>query len=90
MIRLKFEPRIGIWAEDPDSVEKLIKNFFGEEKGTKLDLWIDVKSMIPRRLFVDFEGGNTIREIFDDLPEPLKVTPALFDPKNLNVMLTSN
>ncbi len=32
MITLKFDPKIGVWCEDLESLDKLKKNFFGEEK----------------------------------------------------------
>ncbi len=35
MISLKFDPGIGIWCEDPESLDRLKKNFFGEEKDGK-------------------------------------------------------
>ena len=41
MISIKFDPRMGIWAEDAESTEKLRKNFFGEEKKGKVILNIE-------------------------------------------------
>jgi len=41
MILLEFDPKIGIWCEDPDSLDKLKKNCFGEEKEGKLFLDIE-------------------------------------------------
>ncbi|MBI4164014.1 MAG: tRNA-intron lyase [Candidatus Aenigmarchaeota archaeon] len=35
MITLKFDPEIGIWCEDPESLDRLKKNSFGEEKDGK-------------------------------------------------------
>ena len=35
MINLKFDPEIGVWCEDAESLDKLKKNFFGEEKDGK-------------------------------------------------------
>lgn len=33
MMRIEFDPKKGIWAEDPETVDKLAKNFFGRQKG---------------------------------------------------------
>jgi len=33
MMELHFDSKKGIWAEDPDVVDKLSKNFFGRQKG---------------------------------------------------------
>ena len=33
MILLNFNPEIGVFCQDPDSLDKLKKNFFGEERG---------------------------------------------------------
>jgi len=38
MIILKWEPKIGIWCEEEDGVDKLKKNFFGQEKDGKVFL----------------------------------------------------
>ncbi len=38
MIILNFDPERGVWCEDPDSLEKLKSNFFGEEKDDKVYL----------------------------------------------------
>ncbi|MCJ7816891.1 MAG: tRNA-intron lyase [Candidatus Aenigmarchaeota archaeon] len=38
MIILKWEPKTGIWCEEEDGVEKLRKNFFGQEKDGKVFL----------------------------------------------------
>jgi len=38
MIILKWEPKIGIWCEEEDGIEKLRKNFFGQEKEGKVFL----------------------------------------------------
>jgi tRNA-intron endonuclease len=38
MIILKWEPRIGIWCEEEDGMEKLRKNFFGEFRDGKVFL----------------------------------------------------
>src|SRR4030067_617892 len=35
MIILKWEPKIGIWCEEEDGIDKLRKNHFGEMKLTK-------------------------------------------------------
>ena len=35
MIILNFDPGIGVWCEDTDSLDKLKKNFFGEQQGDK-------------------------------------------------------
>jgi len=37
MILLNFNPEIGVFCQDPDSLDKLKKNFFGEERG---DNWV--------------------------------------------------
>jgi len=65
-------------------------HFLDEEEDVKINFWVDVNKMIPRRIFIENPDGSTSREIFDDLPAPIKVTPELFDPKNLKVMLTPN
>jgi len=39
MIKLRFDPKKGVWCEDPDDIDKLKKNFFGSEKHGKL--WLD-------------------------------------------------
>ena len=36
MLLLNFDPQIGVWCEDPESLEKLRSNFFGTEKGGRL------------------------------------------------------
>ncbi len=41
MIILSFDPKKGIFCEDDDSLDKLRKNFFGEEKNGKLFLEIE-------------------------------------------------
>src|SRR3989344_6714932 len=41
MIELKFDPEKGIWCEDLESLDKLKKNFFGEEKDGKIFLNIE-------------------------------------------------
>ncbi len=41
MIELKFDPNIGIWCEELESLDKLKKNFFGEEKDGKIFLKIE-------------------------------------------------
>lgn len=38
MMELRFDPGIGIWAEEPETMEKLNKNFFGMEKEGKVFL----------------------------------------------------
>ncbi len=53
MIRLIFDAGTGIWAEDPDSVEKLKKNFFGHEEGGRLSLTIEEALYI-----LDFQNGE--------------------------------
>ncbi len=35
MILLNFDPEIGIWCDDPDSLDKIKKNFFGDQIGDK-------------------------------------------------------
>jgi outer membrane lipoprotein-sorting protein len=65
-------------------------HFFDEGEDIKLDLWVDVKKMVPRRMFINFEDGSAIRFLYDDLPEPVKVTPDLFNTEILNVMLLNN
>ena len=37
MITLNFDPEIGVWCEDTESLEKIKGNFFGEENG---DRWM--------------------------------------------------
>ena len=63
--------------------------FSDEEEGNKIQLWIDVVKKIPRRLFVIAPGTIVTRQIYDDLHQPENITPDLFDPKNLNVILFS-
>jgi tRNA-intron endonuclease len=41
MLILNFEPEKGIWADEPDTVEKLQKNYFGETRGGKVYLEIE-------------------------------------------------
>ncbi len=41
MLELKFDPKKGIWAEEPDTLEKLRKNYFGTEKNGKIYLDIE-------------------------------------------------
>jgi len=65
-------------------------HFSAEGVTSKINLWVDVNKMIPRRIFVDYENGSASRDLFDDLPEQIKITPELFDPKNLNVNLLGN
>ncbi len=38
MLQLKFDPKQGIWAEDPETLEKLLKNCFGSQHEGKLFL----------------------------------------------------
>jgi tRNA-intron endonuclease len=38
MMELRFNPEIGIWAEEPETMEKLNKNFFGMEREGKVFL----------------------------------------------------
>jgi tRNA-intron endonuclease len=38
MIILKWDPKIGIWCEEEDGVDKLKKNFFGREEGGRVFL----------------------------------------------------
>ena len=72
-------------------VEKIDNNhcwhFSEEEEGIKFQLWIDVIRKIPRRIYVLGPGTDATRQIYDDLPRPVNITPELFDPKNLKVIL---
>ena len=38
MLQLKFDPKQGVWAEDPETLDKLLKNCFGSEHGGKVFL----------------------------------------------------
>jgi outer membrane lipoprotein-sorting protein len=62
-------------------------HFFGEVTDSKFNLWVDVKKRIPRRMSFENPDGSSIREIFDDIPKHIKITPELFNVNNLNVIL---
>lgn len=61
MILLNFDPEKGIWADDAESVEKLKKNFFGQEKEGKI--WLTVEEalyLITSQNGVVMENGAEI------------------------------
>ncbi|MFQ5647926.1 MAG: tRNA-intron lyase [Candidatus Aenigmatarchaeota archaeon] len=41
MFEIRFDPRKGIWAEEPEAVEKLIRNWFGELEKGKGRVWLE-------------------------------------------------
>ena len=41
MMELKFDERKGVWAEEAASVEKLIRNWFGELEKGKGKVWLE-------------------------------------------------
>ncbi|MFH1294744.1 MAG: hypothetical protein ABIH90_02265, partial [Candidatus Aenigmatarchaeota archaeon] len=41
MMEIHFDPNKGIWADDPETVDKLDKNFFGHRKGNIILLKIE-------------------------------------------------
>ncbi len=41
MLELRFDPKSGIYAEDPETLEKLRKNYFGSENNGKIFLTIE-------------------------------------------------
>ncbi|MBI4019803.1 MAG: tRNA-intron lyase [Candidatus Aenigmarchaeota archaeon] len=66
MLRIEWDPKEGIWAEDSDSIEKLQKNFFGEMKGGKL--FLEVEDALYVLVFQNgkcFHGGQEVG--FDEL-----------------------
>ena len=38
MMELKFDPKQGVWAEDPETIDKLLKNCFGSSHEGKVFL----------------------------------------------------
>jgi len=53
MIKLNFHPDRGIWVEDPESIERLKKNFYGEEKDGKL--WLTIEEAL---YIIKFQKGE--------------------------------
>ncbi len=56
-MQLMFDPKKGIWAEDPETVERLTKNFFGTEKAGKL--WLDIEEAL---YLIKFQGAVCLFE----------------------------
>jgi tRNA-intron endonuclease len=51
-MKIFFEPKKGIWAEDPEAIEKLTKNFFGEERAGKV--WLNIEEAL---YLIKFQGA---------------------------------
>jgi outer membrane lipoprotein-sorting protein len=62
-------------------------HFSSEDTDSKFNLWVDVKKRIPRRMSVEKADGGSIRDLFDDIPKHIKITPDLFNVNNLKVIL---
>ena len=61
--------------------------FIAQAGELTVKLWVDVKKRIPRRLFYENQDGRADHELFDDLPDHIRITQELFDTKNLQVIL---
>jgi len=55
MLELKFDPKKGVFCEDPESLEKLEKNFFGDKKKGKL--WLEVEEAL---FLMNFQNADCI------------------------------
>ena len=56
MLQIKFNPKKGIWCEDPDSLEKLRKNFFGNQKSGKI--WLNIEEAL---YLINFQNAVCIK-----------------------------
>lgn len=77
MMEIRFDPKKGIWADDPETVEKLSKNFFGRKKGSIVLL--DIEEALYMMNFQNTRCLKNNKEIgFNELTAHFKSEPRLF------------
>ena len=61
MLELRYDPKkgkTGIWCEDPESLEKLEKNFFGEVDGKdKKKRWLEIEEAL---FLINFQNASCV------------------------------
>ena len=55
MMELKFDPKQGVWAEDPETIDKLLKNCFGSSHEGKV--FLDAEEVL---YLVSFQNASCI------------------------------
>jgi len=53
MLEIRFDPEKGIWCEDPESLEKLEKNYFGEKRDGRV--WLEIEEAL---FLVNFQNAT--------------------------------
>lgn len=77
-MEIHFDPKKGIWAENDESLERLIKNHFGTKKGRKI--WVEIEEALYLMTFQNASCWHGKKQIgFNELASHFaKKNPRLF------------